>query len=161
MAKDIAAYMRMTNVTNVSRLSHGSLSLTYNWRILLAVVNHREGFRQPGFRIARSTLHTPMLMLLHISSRYRRSVLNSFRSTLDSCSVNCTGSNEESGCSLHVTSRFGYQENPRGAVVAQSSAWNRWSRGSSFVRRRHTSHCRGGSKFSSSCRIAPDVCPVF
>jgi len=94
------------NVTSVFRFSDGFLSLTYNRRILLAVVSHREWFRQPGFRIARSTLHSPLLMLLHISSRYRRSVLNSFGSTLDSCSVSCTGSNEETGCSLEFLTSF-------------------------------------------------------
>src|SRR6218665_1668080 len=101
-------------------------------------------------------------MLLHISMRYRLSVLNSFGSTLDSYSVSCTGSYEETGCSLHVTNRFPIDpENQRGPVVAPSSAWNRWRRGSSLAWSRHTSHCSGCSKDSSSRRITPAVCPVF
>ena len=89
-------------------------------------------------------------------------MLNSFGSTLDSCLVICTGSNEETGCSLHVTSRFPIDpDNPRGPVVVPSCAWNRWRGGSSLVWRRHTSHCRGCSKVSSSRRITPAVCPVL
>src|SRR6218665_817913 len=101
-------------------------------------------------------------MLLHISMRYRLSVLNSFGSTLDSYSVSCTGSNEETGCSLHVTNRFPIDpENPRRPVVAPSSASNRWRRGRSLAWSRHTSHCTGCSKDSSSRRIKSAVCPVF
>src|SRR6218665_517554 len=101
-------------------------------------------------------------MLLHISMRYRLSVLNSFGSTLDSYSVSCTGSNEETGCSLHVTNRFPIDpENQRGPVIAPSSASNRWRRGSSLAWSIHTSHCSGCSKDSYSRRITPAVCPVF
>src|SRR6218665_1773890 len=51
-----------------------------------------------------------------------------------SCSVSCTGSNEETGCSLHVTNRFPIDPwNPRGPVVAPSSASNRWRRGRSLA----------------------------
>src|SRR6218665_279183 len=101
-------------------------------------------------------------MLLHISMRYRCSVLNSFGSTLDSCSVTCTGSNEETGCSLHVTNRFPIDpENPRGPVLAPSSASIRRRRGWSLAWSRHTSHCTGCSKDSSSRWITPAVCPMF
>src|SRR6218665_476047 len=71
-----------------------------------------------------------------------------FGSTLDSYSVSCVGSNEETGCSLHVTNRLPIDpENPRGPVglVAPSSASNRWRRGSSLAWNRHTSHCSGCS----------------
>src|SRR6218665_3034444 len=89
-------------------------------------------------------------------------MLNSFGSTLDSCSVSCTGSNEETGYSLHVTNRFPiHPENPHGPVVARSGASNRWRRGKSLAWSRHTSHCTGLSKDSSSRRIKPAVCPVF
>src|SRR6218665_885712 len=87
-----------------------------------------------------------------------------FGSPLDSYSVSCAGSNEETGCSLHVTNRLPIDpENPRGPVglVAPSSASNRWRRGSSLAWNRHTSHCSGCSKDSSSRRITPAVCPVF
>ena len=42
MANHIGAYTRMMYVTSVFRFSDGFLSLTYNRRILLAVVSHRE-----------------------------------------------------------------------------------------------------------------------
>src|SRR6218665_1647800 len=73
MANHIGAYTRMMYVTSVFRFSNGFLSLTYNRRILLAVVSHLELFRLPGFciRPTRSTPHSPILMLLHISMRYR------------------------------------------------------------------------------------------
>lgn len=128
----------------------------------MAVVSHLEWFRQPGFRIARSMLHSPVLMLLHISSKYRWSVLKSCRFTLGSCSISFTGSNEQTGCSLHVIIWCPIDpENPRWPVVAPSSASNKWRRGSSFVWRRHTSHCRGRLKFTSSRRITPALCPVL
>ena len=113
----------------------------------------------PGFRIARSTLQ---LMLLHISSRYCWNVINSSGSTLHCCLVSCTGSNEDTGCSLHVTSRFPTEpENPWGPIVAPLSAWNRWRMDSSLLWSRHTSHCRGCPKPSSSHWIMPAVCPVL
>src|ERR1043165_2257443 len=89
-------------------------------------------------------------------------MLNYFGSTLDSCSVSWTGSNEETGSLLHVTSRFPIDpENPCGPVVTPSSDWNRWRKGSSLAWSRPTSHCRGRSKVSSSRQITPAVCPVF
>ena len=61
---------------------------------------------------------------------------------------------------LHVTSRFPIEpENPRGPVVAPSSAWNRWYRGSSLIWSRHTAE--DAQKLSSSRRITPSVCPVL
>ena len=112
----------------------------HNQRIMLAVISHHEWFRQPVFRIARLTQHSPFLMLLHISIRYHWSVLNSLGSTLeDSCLVSCTGSNEETGCMLHVSSHFPIAlENRCGPVDVPSSASNRWQRGSSLVWSRHT-----------------------
>src|SRR6218665_1836171 len=96
-------------------------------------------------------------MPLHIST-----VLNSFGSTLDSGLVSCTGSDEEAGCSLHVTNRFPIDpDNPRRPVLAPSSASIRWRRGRSLAWSRHTSHCTECSKDSSSRRIKPTVCPVF
>ena len=69
--------------------------------------------------------------------------------------------NEETGCSLHVTNRFPMEpENPCGPVVAPSSAWNRWRQSSSLIWSRHTSHCRGCPKLSSSRRITPAVSRV-
>jgi len=171
MPNHIGAYKRMINVTSVFRFSDGFLSLTYArcppyvadiQRIRLPVVFYREWFRQLGFCIARSTLRSPLRMLLHISIRYRWSVLNSFGSTLDSCSASWTGSNEETGCSLHVTSRFPIDpENPCWHVVAPLSDWNRLRKGSSLAWSRHTSTCRGRSKTSSSRQITSAVCPVF
>ena len=63
---------------------------------------------------------------------------------------------------LHISSRFLIAlENPCRSVVMWSSASNRWQRGRSLVWSRHTTHCKGCWRVSSSRWIMPALCPMF
>ena len=129
--------------TNACSFSDGFLSLTYNLKILFAVVSHREWFKHPGFRIDRSILHSPALIPLQILSKYCWSLLSFLKSTLDRSLVSLTGLKKVTGCWVNVASLIPIDpENPRAPVVVPSRVSNKCRKGNSLAWSKQTSHWR-------------------
>ena len=95
------------NSTMVRKLSDGSVAETYNLNILLAVVNQRNMFREPGSWLARPGGQMPELMVRAISLRCLWSLLK-FDISTDG-KVHLTGSNVTTGSSSQAFKDFPMQ----------------------------------------------------
>ena len=137
---------------------------TYKRQILQAAVGHRECVSGPGFWDDKEGDSVPLITALHISYKYRWSVLKS-TNTASSMSGNVfeyMGTYSVIFLAWHWASAFPMgPENVHGPSVVSSKWYIRWRKGNSLACNKQmnhwTLHC-----FSYSIRVTtPPTLPVF